>query len=99
MTGELHDEEKLKVEELQDKLAKQEISHLDQRKQLIQLSSLVDEQQKKLLEQDQMLQTKNETLAYQADGLREEKLVGKQVAMVRACVNCCNTSERSDSSN
>jgi len=82
VTGELADEEKVKAEELQEKLSQQELTQLDQRKQLIQLSNLVEEQQKKLTEQDNMLQMKNDTLAYQADGLKEVATRDRQVLMV-----------------
>ncbi|XP_066935745.1 forkhead-associated domain-containing protein 1-like isoform X1 [Clytia hemisphaerica] len=84
MKGELSEEEKMKTEELREQLSKQELAHLEQRKQLIQLSNLVDEQQKKLKEQERMLQVKNETLAFQADGLKEQTHNHeRQVAMVR----------------
>ena len=81
-TGELGEEEKMKAEELQAQLAKQELSEMEQRKQLIQLSNLVDEQQKKLVEQERALHLKNDTLAFQADGLKEQQHNERQVAMV-----------------
>lgn len=77
-TGEIQDEEKRRVEELQEQLQNQELQYIEQRKQLIQLSQLVDEQKKKLVEQNTLLKKQSNTLASQADGLREVRFEDKK---------------------
>ena len=72
----MDDKQKEKVESLQEVVQQKDKDFLEQQKQLLKLSALVDGQKLKLIEQDSKLMKKqNDTLVYQADGLKERKVV------------------------
>lgn len=63
------------MESLEEKTKVQEKDLKEHRKQLLQMSALVEEQKTKIIEQDKKLMKHNNTLASQADGLRESQVM------------------------
>ncbi|XP_057317732.1 forkhead-associated domain-containing protein 1-like isoform X2 [Hydractinia symbiolongicarpus] len=78
LKGELQEENKQKMESLEEKTKMQEKDLKEHRKQLLQMSALVEEQKTKIIEQDKKLMKHNNTLASQADGLRESQVMSEE---------------------
>jgi len=67
LRGDMSDKDKEKVESMNELISKQDQGLIDQRKQLLQLSSIVDEQKQQLIEQDEKIMKQNNALAFHSD--------------------------------
>eukprot|EP00794_Sanderia_malayensis_P015120 gene15120-16676_t len=72
MTGELDDTQKQKIEELRDRIRKQDEELFTQRKQLVELSNLVEQQKIQLLKQDDKIKEQKYVTHAQEEKLKDK---------------------------